>query len=682
MLSRLFRLMARLPLDRRTARLGALAGLILMAMLAALPKQAGASSNEPGSVSAPAPVQNGSSGSSSVQSTVSRAWLPIVSKPPLPAAFAKQSPADNATGLSAGLGVTLTWSASYGALSYQICLSQNTVTPCTDGSGFTHTTSALSWHTGQLAPGGLYFWNVRAINPGGTTYSDGGPAAAYSFQTRPAPGAFSKSQPLHASTGHPALTGVTLSWSAAPNTDAYRVCLSANSNDCLLWDNYSRTTTGTSLASGSLAPNTTYYWNVRADNSSWFSFADGAPSALYTFTTQAAPGAFVKQLPANGSAPASVRLEWTAAGGATSYDICLSTSPATCGNDAGYTINTSSLNYTPSSLSPGVTYFWNVRARNGSGFSYANGSINNIWNFLAPAGSAGDNPCNAPIAAQNTDYTTPQDRTDIYYGLTVNQTSTVDLLISGATGQLQFRTPNSSVCPNHITSLIDYEPVDSGTASIRYYNVTPGTYYARIVTTTPGSNNVTFRWSATAGHTFLEPNNSACAPVTISTNITYTAYPENSRPDLNLGSGIGVENDFYQFTLSAQKTVQVRFVGFNAGARQVQLRSGSCTNTSLVDGSAFVANASNGTIQRTLPAGTYWVRFVTIDGAQSRFPYSFTVSVPSLALQKMPCLNCESGQPDDDRSATGSPARPTPIPVAGETPKSAIKPSVVATPIP
>ena len=169
----------------------------------------------------------------------------------------------------------------------------------------------------------------------------------------------------------------------------------------------------------------------------------------------------------------------------------------------------------------------------------------------------------------------------------------------------------------------------SGAASIRYYNVTPGTYYVRIATTTPGSNNVTFRWSATPGYTFYEPNNTACAPATVNLDTTYTAYPENSRPDLDLGSGVGAENDFYQFTLSTQTTVQIQFSAYNGGQRQVQLRGGACATHSLVDGSAFVANALSGTIQRTLAAGTYWVRFVTLDGTQSRTPYTLRIASTS-----------------------------------------------------
>lgn len=576
-----------------------------------------------------------------------KVWLPIAQIPPAPAAFTKSAPANNATGLSAGQGVTLSWNASYAAAFYEVCFSQGDGLPCTSGSGFAYTTTQTSWHTGQLIPGVQYFWHVRAVNVSGVTPSDGSQAAVYAFHTRAAPSGFNKNQPLNGSTGHAALAGVTLSWSPASNVDAYRVCLSTAANGCAVWDNYNRFAgASTSYATEPLLPNTTYYWQVRADNDSWFSFADGNVTTYYSFTTQPAPGAFVKQLPLSGSAPGTAYLQWSAATGATGYDICLSATAADCGNPGNYTINTTSLNYTASSLSPGTTYFWNVRAKNGSGFSYANGSIYNIWNFTAPAGSGGTTPCNAPSAAQNTNHTRPQNQSDIYYALTVNQTSTVIMTVTNATGQLQFRTPNLSTCPSYTTTLIDYEPVASGAASIQYYNVTPGTYYARIATMTPGSNNVTFRWSATPGYTFLEPNNTPCAAMAINVNTTYTAYPENSRPDS------GLENDYYQFTLAANATVQVQFSGYNAGGRQVQLRGGaSCGATSLVDSSAFIADASSGTIQRALSAGTYWVRFVTANGAQSRTPYTFTVSTSNWNLHMNTCWPFPA---DDSNCGNGS----------------------------
>ena len=67
----------------------------------------------------------------------------------------------------------------------------------------------------------------------------------------------------------------TLSWRRATNADSYDVYFGTSSNP-----SYVRNTTGTSYRSSRLAPNTTYYWSIRAKNS------DGtARSTTYRFTT-------------------------------------------------------------------------------------------------------------------------------------------------------------------------------------------------------------------------------------------------------------------------------------------------------------------------------------------------------------------------------------------------------------
>ena len=585
-----------------------------------------------------------------------RAFLPrIVSS--TPGAFAKVTPAGNATGIPA-TGVVLSWTVSNLATSYEVCLSQSVVAPCLDGTGFNRTASAAahSLHSGALAPGQVYFWHVRARNSSGVTYSDGGTGQARQFRVTPLPGAFNKSGPGSGTTGH-AATGITLTWSASANATAYAVCLGTSPAVCTNPANYNRHAgASTSYNTGPLAGGTTYYWNVRATNNNgvgWAIYANGNINQVWNMTTLALPGAFNKLLPANGSAPSTVALTWQPASGAAYYQLCVDANPARCvDGGGGFTLFTANTTYSPGGLTPGQTYFWHVRAHNASGGVYSQGSGSAVWNFVAPAGTGGTTPCNASPAAQNTNYTAQQNRSDIYFSIFVGQASTVDLSLTGATGQLQFRTPNLSVCPNHTTSLIDFQPTSGGSASLRYYNVTPGTYIIRIATTTPGSNNFTFRWSATSGYTFYEPNNTACAASNINVNTNYTAYPENSRPDVDLGSGVGAENDYYQFSLGAQTTVQIQFSGYNGGSRQVQLRSGSCASSSVVDNNAFIADAPSGTIQKTLPAGTYWVRFITLNGTQSRTAYTLNVSTGGTGgVPKVDTCN-PSGSPGCD-SQTG-----------------------------
>lgn len=76
------------------------------------------------------------------------------------------SPANNAIDQPANL--TLSWTTSVGAVSYEYCTSTTTSCSVWISTG-SNTSTALS----GLTPG-LYYWQVRAINAFGTTYANGG----------------------------------------------------------------------------------------------------------------------------------------------------------------------------------------------------------------------------------------------------------------------------------------------------------------------------------------------------------------------------------------------------------------------------------------------------------------------------------------------------------------------------
>jgi len=101
------------------------------------------------------------------------AWTAASTSPPpalpLPTAFGKSGPSTGATvGPSA---VTLSWSASSGATSYEYCIDTTDNSTC-DASWVT--TTSLSAALTPLAAGATFFWQVRARNATGTTDADGG----------------------------------------------------------------------------------------------------------------------------------------------------------------------------------------------------------------------------------------------------------------------------------------------------------------------------------------------------------------------------------------------------------------------------------------------------------------------------------------------------------------------------
>jgi len=295
-----------------------------------------------------------------------------------PASFNKDTPANGATGISTS--PTLSWAASTGATSYEYCYditNDNACSSWTDNS--TSTSKALSGLTSSTT----YYWQVRANNTGGTTYSNGSSTAFWSFTTAASlpgtlPGAFDKSAPPNGATA--ISTSPTLSWAASTDATSYEYCYdTTNDNACSSWTDNGAST---SKALSGLAYGTTYYWHVRANNTNGTTYSNGASTTFWSFATvPSTPGAFDKSAPLNGSTFASTSpiLIWATSTGATSYEYCFDTT-----NDnacSSWTDNGLSTSKALSGLSTNTTYYWHVRAINVGGTIYSNGSSTAFWSF-------------------------------------------------------------------------------------------------------------------------------------------------------------------------------------------------------------------------------------------------------------------------------------------------------------
>jgi hypothetical protein len=289
-----------------------------------------------------------------------------------PGAFGKSTPTSGTTGVPNY--IHLGWGSSRAAISYEYCIDTTNDNAC---SGWTNVGLSTYIRIDDL-PGATYYWQVRSIGLGGTTYANGNPASFWSFTTA-SPGAFSKVSPANGATGQPLST--TLSWSPSANATSYYYCYDLTNDGICSGFNYSAGTN--TSANVILSPDTTYYWQVWAVNALGPIYANGSSAAMWSFSTgNPPPGAFNKTSPANGSTGQSrfPQFFWGLSTGATGYEWCFDTT-----ND-----NACSGYWNPGYPGSGIggaglvawtTYYWQVRAINGVGTTYANGTSTAFWSF-------------------------------------------------------------------------------------------------------------------------------------------------------------------------------------------------------------------------------------------------------------------------------------------------------------
>lgn len=311
--------------------------------------------------------------------------------------FVKSLPVSGTTGQPTS--VTLNWTPSLGAIFYKYCFDKTNDNACTSWiDNGTSTSVQLS----GLSPNKTYYWHVKAKNSSGVvSYSNGSSTAFWNFKTGALPSAFVKSSPASTATGQP--FNLTLTWAASSGASSYQYCYdTTNDNACTTWlDNGSNT----SVALYDLSGDTTYYWHVRAINPIGTTYSNASTTAFWSFKTVSsgtAPGGFTKASPANGATnrPRSLTLKWSASPGAASYWFCYDqTNDGACST---WVNNGTATSVVISNLSLNATYYWQVRANNSFGTTYADGSGSEFWSFsvaapspftkLAPANSATGQP--------------------------------------------------------------------------------------------------------------------------------------------------------------------------------------------------------------------------------------------------------------------------------------------------
>ena len=240
---------------------------------------------------------------------------------------------------AAGGQPVISWSKVNGAAQYEIFRS-------TDGSKFSiiRRTAALSFTDTSAAAGTTYYYQVRAIN--GSVKSDF--CAAQSIQYAIASLTAPTMTLTSAANGQP-----VVSWTKVSGAAQYEIFRSTNGKNFSII----RRTAALSFTDTSAAAGTTYYYQVRAINGSVKSGFCAAQSIQYAIASLAAP-AMTLTTTDNGQPVVS----WSKVNGAAQYEVYRSTN----GKNFSIVRRTAALSFTDTSAAAGATYYYQVRAINGS----------------------------------------------------------------------------------------------------------------------------------------------------------------------------------------------------------------------------------------------------------------------------------------------------------------------------
>ena len=251
------------------------------------------------------------------------------------------------------------WSQAPGATSYAICLlTSPTASTCTQ---FRPSSTSTTATFDDLVPseGPDYYYRIVSYNSAGYTASP-----TYSFELATAPDPPGTPAAVSQSIGE---TSAKIWWSQAPGATSYAICLltSPTASTCTQFRPSSTSTTATF---DDLVPSEgpDYYYRIVSYNSAGYT-----ASPTYSFELATAPDppgtpAAVSQ----SIGETSAKIWWSQAPGATSYAICLLTSP-TASTCTQFRPSSTSTTATFDDLVPseGPDYYYRIVSYNSAGYT-------------------------------------------------------------------------------------------------------------------------------------------------------------------------------------------------------------------------------------------------------------------------------------------------------------------------
>ena len=241
----------------------------------------------------------------------------------------------------------ISWSKVGGATQYEVYRS---ATGKANSFSIIRRTSALTYTDVNAAAGNTYYYVVRAMKGSGSSavYSKFSPAQSiqYAITSLNAPTMTLTS----AASGQP-----VVSWTKVNGAAQYEVYRSATGKA----NSFSiiRRTSALTYTDVNAAAGNTYYYVVRAINGSVKSAFCAAQSIQYAVASLNAP-----TMTLTSAASGQPVVSWTKVNGAAQYEVYRSTN----GKNFSIVRRTAALSYTDTSAAAGTTYYYQVRAINGS----------------------------------------------------------------------------------------------------------------------------------------------------------------------------------------------------------------------------------------------------------------------------------------------------------------------------
>ena len=235
----------------------------------------------------------------------------------------------------------VSWTKVNGAAQYEVYRS---ATGKANSFSIIRRTSALTYTDVNAAAGNTYYYVVRAINGSVKSAFCAAQSIQYAITSLNAPTMTLTS----AASGQP-----VVSWTKVSGAAQYEVYRSTNGKNFSIV----RRTAALTYTDVNAAAGTTYYYQVRAINGSVKSAFCPAQSIQYAVASLNAP-----TMTLTSAASGQPVVSWTKVNGAAQYEVYRSTN----GKNFSIVRRTAALSYTDTSAAAGTTYYYQVRAINGS----------------------------------------------------------------------------------------------------------------------------------------------------------------------------------------------------------------------------------------------------------------------------------------------------------------------------